>query len=147
MASKKTQITSTTQDNLPEEIEPNIMDTNIYIERVKKTKRSLNTFKNYYAQFKYKLADGWTVNDFQDFINIFTPIYENKDFMNESWFKEHHKMLFKNFLFEFRQVFGEYIARQLGKGHDDFVYNVIKTVNQKLINPLEEMKKNVSNTI
>ena len=147
MAFKKIQFTSTTQGNIPEEIEPNIMDTKIYLERIKKTKKSLNVFKNYYAQFKYKLPDDWTVNAFQDFINIFVPIYENKDLMNEPWFKEHHKMLFRDFLFEFRQVFGEYIARQLGKGHDDFVYNVIKTVNQQLINRLEEMKKNVSNTM
>lgn len=126
---------------LPEEITSNIMDTSKYNERVEKTKLALRRFQNYYTQYKYKLPDEWSVNSFQDFINIFHPIYQNKDLMNEDWFSEYHKMLFIDFLYEFRHVFGEYTGSQIGKGHDDFVLHVVKTVNQQLISPLEEMKK------
>ena len=129
------------EKKLPEEITNNIMDTSKYNERVKKTKLALVAFKNYYSQYKYRLPDDWSVNSFQEFINILNPIFENKDLINEAWFSEYHKMLFTDFLHEFRQVFGEYTGSQIGKGHDGFVLHVVKTVNQQLISPLEEMKK------
>ena len=130
------------QGGIPEDISRDIVGTKEYLERVEKTKKSLRSFENYYySYYRYKYPDDWTVNSFQDFINIFTPIYENKDLISELWFQQYYKMLFKDFLIEFRSVFGEYMGRQFGKGHDDFVFNVVKLVNQKLIGPLEEMNK------
>ena len=130
------------QGGIPEDISRDIVDTKEYLERVEKTKKSLRRFENYYySYYRYKYPDDWTVNSFQDFINIFTPIYENKDLISELWFQQYYKMLFKDFLIEFRSVFGEYMGRQFGKGNDDFVFNVVKLVNQKLIGPLEEMNK------
>lgn len=129
------------EKKLPEEITSNIMDTSKYNERVEKTKIALRRFKNYYSQYRHKHPDYWTVNSFQDFINILNPIFENKDLINEPWFSDYHKILFIEFLYEFRSVFGEYTGSQMGRGHDDFVLHVVKTVNQQLISPLEEMKK------
>ena len=130
------------QGAITEDISRDIVDTKEYLERVEKIKKSLQRFENYYyTHYRYKYPDDWTVNSFQDFINIFTPIYENKDLISELWFQQYYKMLFKDFLIEFRDVFGKYVGRQLGKGHDNFVFNVVKQVNNKLIGPLEEMNK------
>tara|TARA_B100000963_G_C22635213_1_gene677235 strand:+ start:127 stop:531 length:405 start_codon:yes stop_codon:yes gene_type:complete len=129
--------------SLPEEITENIIDTKKYFERVEKTKLALRRFERYYRQYKYILPEEWSVNSFQDFINIFIPIFENKDLVNEVWFKEYHKLLFQEFLVEFCVVFNKYTVLQYGKGYDDFVLKVIKVVKHNLILPLSEMKRNV----
>ena len=131
------------QGNLPEEITNNIIDTKLHLERVEKTKRALQVFHNYYQHFQQKLPEDWMVNDFQDFINILKPIIENKDFLNEAWFKKYHRALFYSFLRDFQEALGLYGARQFGKGSDEFVMHVIKVSNQNVTAPLTEMKKQI----
>ena len=121
----------------------NIIDSKKHIERIEKTKLALFRFKNYYAQHRFLLPEEWGINSFQEFINIITSIYQNKDLMQEEWFKEYHNILFIEFLIEFRKIFKEYTAIQFGRGNDDFVLKLIKILNQKLITPLEEMKQNM----
>ena len=131
------------QGNLPEEITNNIIDTKLHLERVEKTKRALKVFKNYYQHFQQKLPENWMVNDFQDFIDILKPIIDNKDFLNEAWFKQYHRDLFYSFLRDFQEALGLYGARQFGKGSDEFVMHVIKVSNQNVTAPLTEMKKKI----
>ena len=124
-------------------IKPNIVDTKKYFERVEKTKLLLHRFKIHYEKYRFLLPEEWGINSFQDFIILLTPVYKNKDLMNEKWFKEYHKMIFIDFLEDFKEVFKEYTAIHFGRGNDEFVLNIIKSVNQKLIKPLEEMKKEI----
>ena len=125
------------------DIKTNIIDAKLYFERVEKTKLLLHRFKRYYEQHMFALPEEWGINSFQDFIRLFTPIYKNRDLMNEKWFRKYHKMLFIDFLVEFKIVFKDFTKVHFGRGNDEFVLNIIKIVNQQLIKPLEEMKKDM----
>ena len=135
--------TSVLQDaGLPKEIADNIVDTKEYLEKVEETKRAIRDLRGIYNAYK-NLGSSWCLNVFWDLEPSVDVLVSNTEFINETWFKEHWKLLFKDLLFEIRINFDEYVRSRTHSvnGLDDFAISQIRNIRTKLIDPLANMKK------
>ena len=134
--------TAVLQDaGLPKEIADNIVNTKEYLDRVEETKRYLRYLRRFYNAYK-NVGSSWCLNVFWELEAIVDVLVSNADFINESWFKEYWKLLFKDLLFEVRCNFDEYVmSRTRSKGGlDDFAISQMKNIQANIIDPLRNMK-------
>ena len=135
--------TSVLQDaGLPREIADNIVNTKEYLDKVEATKRAIQYLRGIYNAYKNH-DSSWCLNVFWDLEPRVGVLVSNAEFINETWFKEHWKMLFKDLLSEIRFNFGEYVRSRTHSayGFDDFAISQIRNIQTKLIDPLAKMKQ------
>ena len=135
--------TSVLQDaGLPREIADNIVNTKEYLDKVEATKFAIRDLRGIYNAYK-NLGSSWSLNVFWDLEPSVGVLVSNAEFINETWFKEHWKLLFKDLLFEIKFNFDDYVRSRThsADGLDDFALSQIRNIRTKLIDPLTKMKK------
>lgn len=135
--------TSVLQDaGLPKEIAGNIVNTKEYLDKVEETKFAIRNLRGIYNAYK-NVGSSWCLNVFWDLEPSVDVLVSNAEFINETWFKEHWKLLFKDLLSEIRYNFDEYVrsrTRRVG-GLDDFAISQMRNIQTKIIDPLTKMKE------
>ena len=94
---------------IPKEIAANIVDTQQHMEEIDQTKRSIKILRAIHRA--YKDTYEWCLNVFWDMEVHVEVLVTNSKFLNEPWFKENWKFLFKELLRDIEYHFDMYVTQ------------------------------------
>ena len=125
---------------IPKEIAENIVDTQQHMEEIDQTKRSIKILRAIHRA--YKDTYEWCLNVFWDMEVHVEVLVTNSKFLNEPWFKENWKFLFKELLRDIEYHFDLYVRSRMQKegGFDEFAQSQMTLIKNKMIDPLKRMK-------
>ena len=110
-----------------------------------KGRKCVNRLCNYYNNLKqYKSFPGdWDICTLEDICGIVSNLVNFGEFINEDWFKEHHDIIFKNLLKDIQTSSSEYAKSCIIRTGtiSEQQRKFIDSVNEKLLKPLNEMRK------
>ena len=125
---------------IPKEIAENIVDTQQHMEEIDQTKRSIRILRAIHTANKETYQ--WCLNVFWDMEVHVRVLATNSQFLNEPWFKENWKFLFRELLRDIENHFEMYVTSRMRQegGFDEFAQNQMNLIKNKMIDPLKRMK-------
>ena len=134
--------------NLPGEIADIIIDNKTEMERIdamQQGRKCVRTLVDYYSRVsaRFTFPGDWDVNTLEDFCSLVRDVVGFSQFINEDWFREHHKTLFNKLLKDVQESSCEYakgcILRTgtISEGQRRFIHSVYL----HLLKPLTEMRR------
>lgn len=126
---------------IPKEIAANIVDTQKHMEEIDQTKRSIRILRAIHTANKETYQ--WCLNVFWDMEVHVRVLATNSQFLNEPWFKENWKFLFRELLCDIENHFDMYVRSRMQKegGFDEFAQGQMTLIKKNMIDPLKRMKR------